>query len=102
MMVALIILATWRLTSLLVDEEGPLGCFYHLRQLVGIIHDDDKGPVGDNGSFWAGLLGCFDCTSVWVSGLLVLIFSLDRTAPLLWLAGSAGAMMIERMLWHGQ
>ena len=98
-MIVLIILATWRLTSLLVYEEGPFGCFYHLRRLVGIIHDDDKDPVGDNGSFLAGLLKCFDCTSVWVSTLLVLIFSPD---PLLWLAGSAGAMIIERALWQEQ
>ena len=101
-MTVLIILATWRLANLLVYEEGPFSCFYHLRRLMGIIHDDDKDPVGDNGSFLAGLLSCFDCTSVWVSAVLVLIFSLNRTAPLLWLAGSAGAMIIERVTWQEQ
>ncbi len=99
MMTVLIILATWRLTGLLVYEEGPFSCFYRLRRLAGIIHDKDKSPAGDNGSFLAGLLKCFDCTSVWVSALLVVVFS---PSPLLWLAGSAGAMIIERALWQEQ
>lgn len=72
-------LATWRLSSLLVQEAGPANVFGRLR---------DNTPHG-------GALDCLWCASVWVA-LLVLI--LNRVAPWLVdaLAISAAAIAVDR------
>lgn len=72
-------LATWRLSSLLVDEAGPGDIFLHLRELAGITHDDEKIPVIIPDTFPAGVLSCLWCASMWV-GLFWVIF--DMLLPL--------------------
>lgn len=62
-------LASWRLASLLVDEEGPGHVFARLRAAVGI----PAGPGELPDSLLAGILSCVWCASVWV-------------APVFWLA----------------
>ena len=82
---ALGLLSVWRITHLLVGEDGPGDAFVRLRRQAG------KG-------FWGELLDCFYCLSVWVA------------APFAWLLGqgwkerlllvpalSAGAILIERL-----
>jgi len=59
-------LATWRVSSLLVDEVGPFRIFLKLRQLVGIQHDVDDFVSIVPDTFLASLLSCVWCTSVWV------------------------------------
>ena len=81
-MMALVLatLAIWRLTSLLVYEDGPFNIFDRLR---------DAPPL-------QRLLGCFWCTSVWTAAVIVAMVRLtfvDRI--ILWLAASAGAILIE-------
>jgi hypothetical protein len=72
-------LAAWRLSSLLVQEDGPARVFAHVRART---------------SLW-GVLECLWCASVWVA-LLVLV--LERIAPRLVdvLAISAGAIAVDR------
>lgn len=61
-------LATWRISKILVDEEGPFKVFHHLRIFIS------KGlPTGNQfiETLW-GLFSCVWCMSVWVGFLLAL------------------------------
>ena len=60
-------LATWRISSMLVDEPGPFRIFIRIRELTGITHDmDDNVAIIPDGLF-PELLSCVWCTSVWVA-----------------------------------
>jgi hypothetical protein len=79
------VLATWRLTHLIVAEDGPWNIVARLRQLAG------SGQVG-------AMMDCFGCTSLWVA--LPFAFWLagdwmDGVAS--WLALSGGAILLERV-----
>jgi hypothetical protein len=87
-------LATWRLTQLFTVEDGPFKMFYKIRKSAGIMHDKYGDVIGDDGSFLAGLLSCFWCTSVWMGMILVTI---RNTWLETMLAASAGAILIEEM-----
>ena len=79
------ILVVWRLSHLFHAEDGPWGVMAHLRRAAG------EG-------FWAGLLDCFYCLSLWVALPLAGLLGdgwLERL--LLWPALSAGAIMLERL-----
>lgn len=81
-------LATWRLTSLLVAEDGPGHVFAWWRKQVGTV------------GFWAELFGCVWCLSVWI-GLLMTVVALTPAWWLLWpLALSAVTISLGR--WLGQ
>lgn len=75
----LLILATWRLTSLLVQEAGPFRVFQWMREHI---------PHG-------GLLECVWCCSVWCAALLYIVF-LYVQWPVWILAVSAGAILYDR------
>lgn len=60
----LLSLAAWRVTALLVYDDGPYGIFVRLRDAIG-------GP-----------LNCFWCTSVWVSLMASFVY-----APIGWREG---------------
>jgi len=55
----------WRVTSLVIDEDGPLDIFLRFRNFVGVKFDEFSKPYGEN--FLSSLLSCFWCSSVWVS-----------------------------------
>jgi len=77
-------LCVWRLTHLLVAEDGPWRVFARLRESVGA-------------GFWGDLLGCFYCLSLWIAVPFALITGdtlLERA--LLWPALSGGALLLER------
>ena len=79
------ILCVWRITHLLQAEDGPGEVFVRLRRIAG------EG-------FWGGLLDCFYCLSVWIAAPLA--FLLGETLAerfVLWLALSAGAIVVERV-----
>ena len=59
-------LATWRVSSLLVDEAGPFRMFIRLRELVGITHDMDDNVAMIPDRFLPGILSCVWCVSIWV------------------------------------
>jgi hypothetical protein len=62
-------LATYRLTRLLVIENGPFDIFLKLRGAMGAY---DYGNDGRPYSFAGELISCPYCTGVWVAILLTL------------------------------
>jgi hypothetical protein len=81
----LAVLATWRVTHLLANEDGPADVVFRARRWLG------DGLVGS-------LMDCFNCMSVWVAAPLALFVSTDPlTWALSWLALSGGACLLERL-----
>jgi hypothetical protein len=82
---ALGVLATWRVTHLLVAEDGPWDLFARLRRRLG------KSMLGK-------LLDCFYCFSLWVSAVFcVFLAQTPKDAFLLWLSLSAAAILLENV-----
>lgn len=80
-------LATWRTSSLLVNEAGPWDVFLRLRKLMGIQHDQQKRITIIPDGFFASLFSCIWCISLWV-GFGWIFFS--RLAPFFSLALASG------------
>jgi hypothetical protein len=81
----LAVLATWRVTHLLVSEDGPWEIFARLRRRLG------DSPFGR-------LMDCFGCASMWVAAPTS--FFVFRRLPELffgWLALSGAAFLLERL-----
>lgn len=93
----LLALATWRMTSLLVNEPGPFGIFKRLRELAGIQHDENGEIYMIPDNLLSGILSCVWCCSVWVGGIFVLMDVLIPWADyvFLWLAISALAILVS-------
>lgn len=82
---ALGILTVWRVTHLLNAEDGPWNLLVRLRRLAG--H-----------GFWASLLDCFYCLSLYISAPLAYVLGDGWSERLLlWPAMSAGAIILERL-----
>ncbi|MGZ4333866.1 MAG: hypothetical protein ACXVRJ_06290 [Gaiellaceae bacterium] len=81
---ALASLATWRLTHLLVEEDGPADAVVRLRQRVG------DGTLG-------AAMDCFYCASVWVGAVHApAVTRRRRDLPVVALALSGAACLLER------
>jgi hypothetical protein len=79
------LLGTWRITHLLVAEDGPSKILVRMRRAVG-------------DGFWGELLDCFYCLSLWVAALFCVVLGESfRERCLLWLALSGGAILLERI-----
>ncbi len=81
----LAVLATWRLTHLLAMEDGPGEIIATLRQSLG-------------SGFFGKLMDCFYCMSLWIAAPLACL-AMNRWSqwPLLWLAISGAACLLERI-----
>jgi len=94
-------LATWRVSSMLVNERGPGDMFLHLRELAGFEHDEDGIVTIIPETFIGGVLSCMWCCSVWV-GLFFSAGALLWPLGAIWgatpLALSAGAILVEKIL----
>lgn len=78
-------LAAWRVTHLLAEEDGPADVVVRARARLG------DTPAG-------ALMDCFHCMSVWVAAPLSLtVVPRARQAPLVWLALSGAACLLEAM-----
>jgi len=78
------ILAVWRITHLLQAEDGPWDLVIHVRRRAG-------------DGFWGQLLDCFYCLSVWIAAPFAIYLGATWDERfLLWLALSAGAILLER------
>jgi hypothetical protein len=80
------ILATWRVTHLVVAEDGPWNLVTRLRVLAG------PGVVGQ-------MMDCFNCASIWLA--MPFAYWLSTTwsdGVIVWLALSGGAMLLERIV----
>jgi hypothetical protein len=77
-------LATWRLTHLLAEEDGPADAVVRLRAHVG------DGLIG-------GAMDCFQCLSVWVAAPMSVALTRGRRPdPVVWLALSGAACLLEQ------
>lgn len=78
-------LATYRLSRLLADEEGPWSMFSKLRDLT------------PEQSSWRRGVECIMCVSVWVALPIAVWIAPDwQHIPLLWLALSAVTVVIRK------
>ena len=78
-------LATWRVTHLLVNEDGPADVIVRVREKLG---DSQLGALMD----------CFQCASMWVA-LPFALFAAKKPADraVAWLALSGAACLLENM-----
>lgn len=77
-------LATWRLTHLLVAEDGPWDLVVRLRTRLG---NSEAGRAMD----------CFYCTSLWLAIPMTFLVTQDPWGWLLcWLALSGAASLLEQ------
>lgn len=85
MRVALLILATWRLTHLFVEEDGPWDFVAKLRKALG-------------NSVAGRAMDCFYCLSLWIAAPMSLFVATEPLALFVtWLAVSGGACLLERL-----
>jgi hypothetical protein len=77
-------LSVWRVTHLFAAEDGPWQLLAWFRRRAGV-------------GFFAGLLDCFYCLSLWIAAPVAwLIGESWKERALLWLALSGGAILLER------
>jgi hypothetical protein len=82
------ILCVWRVTHLLNSENGPWDVLLRVRRLAGA-------------GFWASLVDCFYCLSLWVAAPFALLVGVGwKERLLLWPALSGGAIVLERLTWR--
>jgi hypothetical protein len=78
------ILGVWRVAHLLQAEDGPWDLMVRFRRALG-------------SGFFGRLLDCFACASLWVAAPFALYLGNGvGERLLLWLAFSAGAILLER------
>jgi len=88
-------LATWRMSRLLVREEGPWMVFARMRHVAGIHYDARSQVVAE--SELARVFNCVWCMSVWVALGWTAAYTLAPWTIVLALplALSAGAVLLE-------
>lgn len=77
-------LATWRVSVLLVREDGPFDLFARLRQVT-------------SGTMPGRALECFYCTSLWMAAPVAFwLAGATRRWIIVWLALSGAACLLDR------
>lgn len=98
--IIILILTTWRISSLLVDEGGPFDLFGRLRYLLGVrYHNIDSSAYGEN--VVSEALSCIWCTSFWVGLVLAICYwtiPVYTTWLCLPLALSGGAIIFSEVI----
>ena len=98
----ILILAVWRISSLLVNEDGPFDVLGHMRHRLGVRFDEYSQPYGENEL--AQALTCTWCTSIWVGFVIAALYAAAPTAVLICslpFALSAGAIVADGVIHHG-
>jgi hypothetical protein len=81
----LAVLATWRVTHLLANEDGPADLIVRFRALFG------QSVAGK-------MMDCFNCLSLWVAAPVAFLLSQEPVDLLLsWLALSGATCLLERL-----
>lgn len=81
----LAVLCVWRITHLLVEEDGPWDLVIRLRRRLG-------------DGFWGRLMDCFYCLSMWIAVPFAYLLGTTWGEQLFhWPAISAGAILLERV-----
>jgi hypothetical protein len=79
-------LAVWRLTHLLVKEDGPFDIIFLIRQKAGY-------------GFFVKMLECFYCLSIWIAlpfGIWLGTIWLEKI--IIWFALSGAACLLEQAI----
>jgi hypothetical protein len=81
----LAVLATWRVTHLLANEDGPADLIVKLRAALGE-------------SFAGTLMDCFNCVSMWIAAPAALfVVRTPLKWVMVWLALSGSACLLQRL-----
>lgn len=100
--IVIMALASWRITSLFVDEDGPYDVFAKLRNKVGIKYDErsNEYSTSELSKFWM----CTWCMSIAIAALVVITYAIWY--GIIWLytpfAFSTVAIWIDRRIWLGK
>ena len=79
------VLACWRLSEMLANEDGPFDVLARIRARLG------RG-------FFGRLMDCFQCVSLWTAALLACyVAGLSWHWPVVWLAISGAACLLARL-----
>jgi len=70
-------LATWRISRMLIKEEGPSKIFERIREEHCGVYWLPDGSLMTNSSFCFGLM-CSDCNSVWVGVMFSFLYLLNK------------------------
>ncbi len=93
MLIIVSILATWRLTYMLQEEDGPWAVFARLQAWMANKERDSKP-----GSIYQGFF-CFYCLSMWVAAIFTAIVCEVQgsyaVAAIYWFGLSAGAVLVN-------
>ena len=94
-------LATWRITSLLVDEAGPKELFESIRSKLGVRFNEQNERYADN--LIGEYLNCVWCMSYIIGGIVVLVYIFVPWSIYLFsaFAFSAISMLCDKQLWRG-
>jgi len=65
-------LATWRISNLIVDEDGPWDILAKFRKFVGVFYDERS--VRQGGNIIANAMVCVWCISIWIAAFITGIF----------------------------
>lgn len=93
----ILVLATWRVSSLLAREEGPYDVLHKLRYYLGVRYNEYSEPHSDK--MLGQLVLCIWCNSIWV-GFLIAVASNPFSVysyTIVPLALSAGAILVEEI-----
>lgn len=94
-------MATWRIASMLVNEDGPWYVFLELRKRVGIAYDDLGQIDSIRENLPASILSCVWCCSVWIAfgwGLAYLLSPIVVLKIATALSFSTVAIVIDNLL----
>jgi len=92
----IMVLATWRLASMLVSEDGPFDVFRRIRSLWGITHHDDGTVAQIPDTTLAKLFTCMWCMTLWMAAVVYLLWIVAPVA--VWILGlSTGGIIVERV-----
>jgi len=94
-------LATWRISSLITDEEGPWGIFSRIRNKIGIKYNEQNERYATNEI--AKQVMCIWCISYIIGAIVILIYFIVPWSIYLFsaFAFSAVSMLCDKQLWRG-
>jgi hypothetical protein len=97
LLLALAILACYRLARFTVYEEGPWQFMTRIRSWAGTY---DYGENGEPKSSLGRLFACPYCTGMWIALALAIIFFWQRPSllPLLWFGIAGGQAFLQGLV----
>ena len=104
MTILILILATWRISSLLANEIGPFDIFLKFREQLGIEEVlNEKGETVEviPDRFAPQMVSCVYCISMWVGAVFFLLPEPLAQAIAIPFAISTGAIIIDNYLSGG-